>query len=105
MSAKFIPNPQCIPMIKRSKDLQDSLGSAANKIADTAKSIAPVRTGAYRDSIEGIDGLEKSEVLGRVIAKDFKAHWIEFGTTDTPTFAVLRKAAELNGYQVRDKRV
>lgn len=69
-----------------------------------AKSIAPVgdrkhttksgyvdHPGDYKDSIEGMVVMKNGRWIGRVIARDWKAHWIEYGTAKMPKLAVMRR--------------
>lgn len=73
---------------------------AANGIADVAKGLAPVDEGEYRDSIEGHAEIENGFGTGIVSAAGDppeQAIYLEFGTSDTPTFATLRRAAESFG--------
>lgn len=72
-----------------------------DEAADAARDFAPVLTGAYRDSIKSdsvmvMDGINRKSVY-RLLATDFKAGWIEFGTSRMPAFAVLRRAIESVG--------
>lgn len=83
----------------------------AEEVRDYARSIAPVRTGKYAASIK-VE--KKKDQLGmpahRVVATDWKAHLIEYGTgpdteegspfgkdTPTPEFAVFGKTAHRFG--------
>jgi hypothetical protein len=60
----------------------------------------PYETGEYVGSIRGYVGFEDGKFVGRVIADDFKAWWIEVGTSDTPTFAPLQRGADSIGLKV-----
>lgn len=60
----------------------------------------PYETGDYVSSIRGYVGLEDGHYIGRVIADDFKAWWLEVGTSDTPTFASLQRGADAIGLKV-----
>lgn len=82
---RYIPNPAFVRVFEASRDWHQIRDDAADKIAETARQLAPVRTGAYRDSIDAQDG--------RVVADVLHAMWVEFGTVDTPTFSPLRRAA------------
>ena len=59
----------------------------AQQAAEHWKSISPVHHGDYRDSI----AVHQDGTHVWVEASDFKAHWIEYGTTDTPEFAPRQK--------------
>jgi hypothetical protein len=93
-----------------------SLRPIAEQIVETAKALAPVAEGSYRDSIHVTTGTEfvkgvrsRNGKRGRrqamnergltgdsifIVATDMKAHWIEYGTVERPAVAPLRRAAE-----------
>lgn len=80
----------------------------AQEAVTYAKSIAPVadeahttkggyvdKPGSYRDSIH-VEVAATGGVM--VVASDFKAHWIEYGTETMPEQAVMRRTEEeING--------
>ena len=104
MATKFKYNPAATALLARTVAMVETLGAKADEGAEACRSIAPVLTGDYRDGIVGESGLVKGMAAGRVNAHDFKSHWIEFGTTDTPTFAVLRRGLESIGLRVSGGR-
>lgn len=62
----------------------------ATRAQDYARSIAPSQTGAYRDSINARRG-------GNTVwvgFEDEQAHIIEYGSVDTPEFAIRAKTEE-----------
>lgn len=65
----------------------------AEAIKDGARSLAPVRTGAYRDSIAAAVEHSSTGPTGRITASAPYAVFLEFGTNDTPTFAPITRAA------------
>jgi hypothetical protein len=75
----------------------DGTKKAADKILQAAQAIAPVgETGDLRDSghVNEIEG-------GHEVVFDVPyAVYVEFGTSDTPTFAFLRKGVEAAGYSL-----
>ena len=89
MTMKYVPN---IPAIDAYSLIVGTAGVElmTGKIEDEAKATAPVLTGAYRDSLAtrvvGLDGIVYSDIE--------YAPYLEFGTSDTPTFATLRRASE-----------
>jgi len=89
MTMKYVPN---IPAIEAYSVFVGTAGVVllTGKIEAEAKATAPVLTGAYRNSlttrVAGIDGIVYSDL-------DY-APFLEFGTSDTPTFATLRRASE-----------
>ncbi|GAC70729.1 HK97 gp10 family phage protein [Gordonia soli] len=87
--------------------VRKQLDKLAKEGADYAQSIAPVGTkrhtlksgyvdepGDYRDSIYGTTVFVGGRWRGRVGARDYKAHWIEYGTVHMPKRAVMRRTAE-----------
>ena len=64
--------------------------AVAEQAAEYARSIAPVDTGAYRDSIK----VERRGSKVRVVWKDYKSHWIEYGSEHNPEYAVRAKTIE-----------
>lgn len=68
---------------------------------DIAWIIAPIESGAYKESIETSVGYnEKAQVVGRLLATDWKAGWIEFGTVGTLAHATLRRSMEAIGLKI-----
>lgn len=69
----------------------------AERARDYWKSIAPVRSGQYRDSIHVEDVPDNGGLPKRaVVSRDYKAHWIEYGTGEpvpTEEFAPAAKTA------------
>jgi len=85
-----------------------TLGRQADLVAWRARMIARAefyRTGAYTRSIQAEHGMdEQGQLVGRVFATDWKAHWAEFGwrsrTGGTRARHVLARAAQQVGYTV-----
>lgn len=72
--------------------LYATLTAAAQRGVAYARSIAPVDTGAYRDSIR-VEPAEND--IGLVFfSDDRKAHWIEFGAAHTRRYRVLGQAID-----------
>lgn len=105
---RFVPNPKFAQEIGRSVQMVRFLHDIAEEVAETVRSIGPVGdspAGArYVDQIEAVSGIDKGRAIGRVNAKKFTSHWIEFGTTRTRAHAPLRRAAEANGLRLRGGR-
>ncbi|KZM70759.1 hypothetical protein AWN90_40070 [Nocardia terpenica] len=88
--------------------MREALLAEAKRGEKYAKTIAPVNKtgkphritagyvdepGDYRDSIEGLVLFEHGAWRGRVIARDWKAHMLEYGTTHMAKRAILRRTA------------
>lgn len=89
---RFVFNPAVIPLLQVNPLLGALLEQRAESVAEEARRIAPYETGAYRDEIEADSGIENGRFIGRVNANDPASGYIEWGTVDTPTFAVLRRS-------------
>jgi hypothetical protein len=89
--------------VARSVPVDELLASRAAEVAEQARQLAgreAYQSGDYQRSIEPASGTEAGGAVGRVNASDFKAGWIEFGTRRQPARAILRRAAEAEGYRV-----
>jgi hypothetical protein len=79
-------------------EVDGELNDLANEVRDYWRSIAPVgeaadgdeNPGQYRDSIH----VERHGDGFHVLSEDFKAYWIEFGTSHMPEYAPAQKTAE-----------
>jgi hypothetical protein len=91
----FIPNLGLEDEWNASGDGQDCKRTVGEEIVSQAQAVAPVETGAYRDSIHVEADLEGETAVAADV--DY-AVFIEFGTSDTPTFAPLRRGATGAGY-------
>jgi hypothetical protein len=72
----------------------------AEEVAGIAKAIAPRgegKGGHYADMIDAQAGVISGLAGARVNARKFTSGFIEFGTSDTPTFATLRTACDAAG--------
>ena len=98
MSSIFRANPGFESEIIRDPSMVEALLPLAEQAADAARGLAPERLGYYKRSIEGVAGQRADGIyVGRVLATDFKANWIEKGTggpLPTRGLHVLRRAAE-----------
>ena len=96
----FVPDKDGLEELAEEADFSD----VAKEVAAEAKAIGPEDESDYIDSIEpvSVDGEEY------VVAKDWKAWWIEYGTAGsgthkaTPVFATLRTAAKNRGLDVTE---
>lgn len=109
MSAvRFKIRPQAQRELERTPQMALFLKEKVEPIARRVREIAPRGSSApgehYADMIKTDVGIEKGRLIGRVNALKFTAHFLEFGTSKTPTFAPLRRAAESLGYRLRGGR-
>ena len=113
----FHINPEFAAQWAEGDDAKKLLMEVGEKVAAKARELAPVKTGAYRDSIvvdspgarvAGVPvGATGARTSYRVVAADNKAGWIEFGTggqAPTPAYAPLRRAAEASGLKLEARR-
>ena len=103
---RFVPNPVGIAQLANTTGMMQALQDEAEKIAEAARELArsdAFQTGAYMRSIKGVAGFDKAAktMVGRVNAFDFKAAWIEFGSSKIqPARHILTRAAEALGYSL-----
>lgn len=87
----FIPEDEIREYLETSADVLEAKLELAEQVVDYARSIAPVDEGDYRDGIKvrrhGRSGVG-------VHWTDPKSGLIEYGTEDTPEFAVRRRTIE-----------
>lgn len=92
----FRPTRNGVEKVAQSEEIRRALRKVAEHQADEARRTAPVDTGAYRDSIhveEDTSPDGRARVF--VVADDPKAAALEFGTSDTPRFRTLGRAANV----------
>lgn len=94
--ASFTPAPNLLSDVERSARVAAARRRAAEQVAETARAIAPVgdpsedeTPSSFRDSIRAEDT--------RVVSDDPAAPYIIFGTSRTPPYDTLMRAAEMNG--------
>lgn len=100
-STNYIPNPALEKLLGATLEMKIMLHDRADEVVKAAKDIAPVSSGDYRDGLDAESGLDKGGMVGRVNANDWKSGFIEFGTSTTPTFAVLRRAIDQVGLKFK----
>lgn len=107
----FDPNPKVVDELKATgivdKELYDKIAVPVSQIAKGLALTDAFETGAYMNSI--YPGRRNGEAF--VGAKDFKAHWIEFGTHNPPPYSpmrprhILRRAFEAMGFHPRERSI
>lgn len=87
--------------VEDAEGLKDAALQMAERIADIARSTAPVLSGAYA---AGID-VQETKYGARVYSSDPKSAWIEFGVPSQgkPAHFNLRRAVDAAGYKFRKK--
>lgn len=93
----FIPNKNLANELEQESEYRSGLAKAAAPAVTAAKNFAPVRTGAYRDSIRIVEQGRKVFLS----AFDFKAWWIENGSANNPPSAPLRRGARAAGLKFK----
>lgn len=91
---RFVPNRQFVREIATDRQMVSFVEQKAEEALAHFLEFAPERTGDYVRSARAFGTVEDGRAVGRLAVDDFKWHWIEFGTVDTPTFAPLRKALD-----------
>jgi hypothetical protein len=80
--------------------------STLHELVRVAQEYAPVgSTGNYRKGIHETHELQTRGWYGRLVADDFKSHWIEFGTSrGFPPHHVLQRAVTTLGMSFTERR-
>lgn len=103
-SFSFKFNRNVVPRLSRDEPVRLVLQERAEEVAEEARRLAPVDTGAFRDSITPEVFKERSGFRARVVAYDWKAHFIEYGTIRRPARAPLRRSLERVFGHIRAER-
>jgi hypothetical protein len=94
-AAKFLVDPKGVDAMLAQPGVGEHLAEVARVGADYARSVAPVLSGRYRDSIEAYPSrLEDGQWVGSFGAELFTWHWVEFGSVKNPPYRVLSQAAQ-----------
>jgi hypothetical protein len=96
--------------LRTSGQLRAALAAVVAQGVAYARSIAPVgrgageggaylprtgrRPGDYRNGIVGEVAVTRTRMVGRVLATDFKAGWIEYGSEHMPKYRVLGRTTD-----------
>jgi hypothetical protein len=99
----FVPNMKGIAALGLTPMMREALRRRGEAAAEQARVTAPYQSGNYRDSI-GVDIIvEDGTAVARLLASDFKASWIEFGTVKWPAHRTLRNAVEASGLKLKEE--
>lgn len=101
---RFDPDEDGIADLEESREIRAYLRQVAIKVKNTAVGIAPVRTGHYKRALSVVIRRSRGRGIVYVAARDFKAHWIEWGAKGSPYRGgqnfrarhVLQRAVRLN---------
>jgi len=102
---RFVPYPGAIEKITALSGVELAMKNRGEILLNEAREVwmstsHPYATGDYADSFE-VESRGKG-VGVRVIARDYKAVWLEFGTGDpgpTPAFSPFRRAVDRLGWR------
>lgn len=97
---KFVPNPTGIALVGRSPAMQAGMIARGEAIVEAALGVSPFLEGDYRAGLKVEAGVIGGRAAARVNAHDWKSGLIEFGTSDTPTFAPLRTGVDAAGLKL-----
>jgi len=90
--------PGLAALIGSNVEVKAEMLKAARKILDSANTLVPARTWALRDSGHVELDVRDGQLVAHVTYSTRYAVYVEFGTSDTPTFAMLRRGAEAAGF-------
>ena len=94
--ARFRGNYKGIGQILTSKQMQDEMESRANRLKGACQASSPRDTGAYSRSFRVETGVReggKPRAVSRLINDDESAVYVEYGTSRTPRYRVMGRAA------------
>lgn len=102
MATHFDVDPSFEEELLHSPFVLELVREKAEAAAKRAREIVPVESGDLRDSIQGDVVLESRGFIGRVNAFDWKAHFVEFGTSRRRARPFIRPAVEAEVGPLRD---
>jgi HK97 gp10 family phage protein len=100
--------PGLVPIMIANEVVLGGMKKAAESILEAARETAPVASGTENAVPGALRDSGRIEVDGKMIYRvifggtgdvDYAAY-VEFGTSDTPTFAFLRRGVEAAGYSL-----
>ncbi len=94
--ARFRASYKGIGEILRSPQMQREMKARAERVMERAVALAPEDTRAYVTSFRVETGIRKgrtTRAVAKVINDDEAAPYVEWGTTKTPRFRVMGRAA------------
>lgn len=94
--AKFRGDYDGIGEMLCSPQMQAEMRARAERVQSRAESLAPVETGQYRSSFRvevGVRDGKTRRAEAKVINDDTAAPYVEYGTSKTPRYRVMGRAA------------
>lgn len=94
--ARFRGNYKGVGQILRSHQMQQEMKQRADRVKAKAETLAPHHTGQYAGSFRvevGVREGGKPRAMAKVINDDPAAPYVEWGTSRTPRFRVMGRAA------------
>jgi myo-inositol catabolism protein IolC len=76
----YVPNPDFADEWAASDQAVELAASYAKAALPIAIGLVAKLTEDLANSLEAVAGVVEGQATGRVLAKDFKGHWLEFGT-------------------------
>jgi HK97 gp10 family phage protein len=89
----YLPNPLIGEQWERAPETHVMIGSLGDQVAETARAICPVDTGALRDSIVSHAG-DSTTAEAEIVAEVPYAAFVEFGTSLMEAQPYLRPALD-----------
>lgn len=90
--ARFVRNPAFLAELAHSAGVIAHLATATGVVAAAVRAIAPDETGYYKRRVKARGT--------RVVAEDFGWHWVEFGSSNNPPYAPLRRGIRAAGLRL-----
>ena len=87
----FIPQDEIDDFLENAPEMVEGKLALAQEVVEYAQSIAPVDTGDYRD---GIRARRYGKTGVGIEFSDDASSFVEYGTADTPEYAIMRKSIE-----------
>lgn len=95
MAATFRANQAGIASLARTPAMRDAMKALADRVANQARSIAPVDTGEYKASIDASTVERDGKAVGRVTAHADHSAFLEFGTRYMDAQRVLGRSLDI----------
>lgn len=94
--ARYRPDIKGFGRVLASKKMQEEMRDRAEQVRRRCEALAPRDTGAYMDSFRveaGVGPGAKPRAVAMVINDDEAAPYVEWGTSRTPRYRVMGRAA------------